>query len=110
MPRHDAELEALSGLGEYERGLDEQLERARQEARRGQDEARESADRLKQASEAELLRELELVRAQSAAQVERSLATIRDETGRLRQALREAAGRNRERTLVWLLDRVAGRG
>ena len=109
MPQLDAELEALEGLRAHERELDQQLEHARQETGRVRDEARRSADRLKLEAEAELLQELELLRAESAAETERSLATIRDETRRRCEVLRRTAAHNLERVLDWLLDRVAGR-
>ena len=103
------ELKALAGLREHERYLDQQLEDARLEGERIVAGARKAADRLKQEAEARLVEEIQRLRTQAAAELESTLASVRDETDRRCESLRRAAEQNQERALVWLLARVAGR-
>lgn len=102
------ELEALAGLREHERELDQQLEDARQEAARLLATAREAAEHLKQESEAELLDEVRRLRQASASELEQAVAAVRDETGRRSEALHRTAERNRARALGFVLSRVTG--
>jgi vacuolar-type H+-ATPase subunit H len=102
------ELEALAGLREHERELDQQLEDARQEAARLLAAAREAAEHLKQGSEAALLEEVQRLRQASSSELEQAVAAVRDDTARRGEALRRTAERNRARALTLVLSRVTG--
>jgi len=103
------EAEALARLREHERELDRQLEDARQEAAGRETEARQGAERLRQSAEAELSKEVERLGLEASGELERALADLRTETGRKVEAVSRQAELNRERTVAWLLSRVAGR-
>ena len=102
------EFEALAGLREHERELDQQLEDARQEAARLLAAAQQAAEHLKQESEAELLEEVQRLRREAGVDLAHALAAVKDETARRSDALGQTAERNRERAVVWLLSRVTG--
>lgn len=103
------EAEALARLREHERELDRQLEDARREAAGRETEARQGAERLRERAEAELVEEVERLRQEASRELERALADLRAETGRKVEAVCRQAELNRQRTLAWLLSRVAGR-
>lgn len=102
------ELEALAGLREHERELDQQLEDARQEAAKLLAGAHQAAEQLKQESEAALSEEVQHLRQASASELEQALVAVREATARRSEALRQTAGRNRERALDFVLSRVIG--
>ena len=104
------EAEALARLREHERELDRQLEDARREAAAREAEARQGAEALREHAEAELVEKVERLRQEASRELERALADLRTETGRKVEAVCRQAELNRERTLAWLLSRVAGRG
>lgn len=102
------ELEALTKLREHERELDQQLEDARQEAAQRLAGARQAAEQLKQEAEAELSAHVMELRQQAACELEHAVSAVRAETTRRSQALHEAAVRNRDRALAFVLSRVTG--
>jgi len=104
----DEELEALAGLREHERELDQQLEDARQEAARQLAAAHQAAEHLKEESEAALGEEVERLRQASASELARALSAVKQDTVRRGEALRRTAARNRERALGLVLSRVTG--
>jgi F0F1-type ATP synthase membrane subunit b/b' len=82
------ELEALAGLREHERELDQQLEDARQEAAKLLAGAHQAAEHLKQESEAALSEEVQRLRQASASELEQALVAVREATARRSEARR----------------------